>query len=84
MDDFLSSRPQINAPRSGDAERRSSSAAATLPLGELKAEVRSPAGVVDPGRAPEVETVVVNGCVRRIHIHCKCGEEIILHCEYPQ
>jgi hypothetical protein len=81
MDDFLAARPQIHAPRQGQTQAR---APARSPFGEIQAEVRTAQGKTDPSRAPEIETVVVNGRIRRIHVHCKCGEEIILHCDYPQ
>lgn len=83
MDDFLAARRQINTPRKGRVEPRPHSEGGS-PFGELRAEVKSPSGKIDPKLAPEIETVVANGRIRRIHIHCKCGEEIILHCEYPQ
>jgi hypothetical protein len=83
MDDFLSSRTQISTPRNGSAQKRGEPTQPAA-LGQLKAEVRTSEGKLDPSREPQVETVVVNGAIQRIHIHCKCGEEIILHCEYPQ
>lgn len=81
MDDFLASRKQVVSSRQGSAQ--SGGGGAASPFGTLAAEVRTAAGTTDPGRIPEIETVVVNGRIRRIHIHCKCGEEIILHCDYP-
>ena len=81
MDDFLSTRSKVNAPRQGQVQAHAGSGSV---LRELKAEVRTAGGKTDPSRAPQVETVVVNGRIRRIHLHCKCGEEIILHCDYPQ
>jgi len=82
MDDFLTARPQISAPRQGKATARPATPAPAF--NELRAEVKTASGKTDPANAPEIETVVVNGRIRRIHVHCKCGEEIILHCDYPQ
>jgi hypothetical protein len=84
MDDFLASRPTLTAPRNGQIASEKSSVSPSSPLGDLKAEVRNSKGETATGDAPEVETVVVDGRIKRIHIHCKCGEEIILHCNYPQ
>lgn len=82
MKDFLSSRPTIVAPRKGHV---SALAAATKvetnPLGALTAEVKTKTGEALEG-TPEIETVMADGRIKRIHIHCKCGEEIILHCNY--
>lgn len=83
MDDFLAARPQVNAPRQGQVKARAVSKTVN-PLQDLRAEVRTADGRAEAGPAPEVETVVANGRIRRIHIRCKCGEEIILHCDYPQ
>ncbi|MFP4283679.1 MAG: hypothetical protein ACLFU2_13745 [Opitutales bacterium] len=85
MDDFLASRRQISAPRTGSAvASKTTNASSRAGLGALRAEVKGPNGETDPTREPRIETVMSGGRLRRLHIHCKCGEEIVVHCEYPE
>ncbi len=85
MEEFLASRPQIST-TGGNRPRLSQALPKSGGLPGLHAEVRSKSSAAEAGHthAPEVETVMVNGRIRRLHITCRCGEEIVVHCEYPQ
>lgn len=54
----------------------------TIPVGELPPRKQRVAAV-EAGAQVEVETVRADdGTVKQITVHCSCGREITLQCEY--
>lgn len=85
MQDFLASRPRIGGGNSSHRSTSHSGGRGPAPLPELNVEVQKavpPEG--EHQHAPQMETVVINGRIRRLHIRCSCGEEMVVHCDYPQ
>ena len=83
MEDFLTARRRIGSTRHGEAEPQGAPPRLKPGLPAISAEVHAACATKGEGPGPRIETVMADGQIRRIHIHCTCGEEIIVHCQYP-
>lgn len=83
MDSFLKDRPHITLDHETETAHDSENLAHSnqLPTLNLSQSTLTP----ESGDAMEhakIETIFESGILRRIIVHCDCGKELILECQY--